>query len=190
MEMTIWTASVIDSIENNKSYNVFNVTAKVFNGLKLNTTRSSIFELIDDIEEVVALDVSLYKTNNELAVIEYPTVVGIIVDMKFSCKNRRCNKEVIKPKDASKFLKCEACKSLMRVDRLDQCTVTTINIEDSDKKYYELKVDVDVLKTIIDENCFGDDRRLSEAILVTNLAAVTYDKTTKKIESFEKIEFE
>ena len=50
--LTIWSSSLMDSVEEKKCYNFINVSTRVFNGIKLTTGRNTIIELTQNNDNI------------------------------------------------------------------------------------------------------------------------------------------
>ena len=183
--LTVWNESVIDSLTDGMSYNILNITCKIYNGLKLSTTKAVVFEAIPDITDIATPNMSIYRLYSPIATFEKPTVVAAIVTMKFICKNRRCNYEVEKPSDATKFVSCINCGNKMLVHRLKESIDVVLSVESSSSQFIQVSTDSVMLRTVMNEECFSDKDNLEESILCLELTAMTYDKTTMRVVSFK-----
>ena len=167
---TLW-AGKYENVQEKACYHVTNLTTKIYDGLKLATTRNSEFERIEQLnldwdmieQETVDAREAAEKKN---VMICRPVVIGVEMDWNKFCSKPTCRVPV--PADSNlKVYTCTSCEKTLKLDKLQKVFSGSLEVQESEEAPSQvLHLDDAVLKDLYALQEIDDLKAVKERLVL------------------------
>ena len=190
IRITVWRQPVISMINEGEFYNLTDMNTKIWdNNLRVETTRSTVVERIDDAnkqEEAKTLespDLTLYHDDDKnIETLNNPNITSVEITEGLICQNTQCQAPLL-PEQNQKFVRCSNCNRKQVVEKLSKSVNGVVDVE-NDATAVTLNFDADIINGLFGiQFSSSTTEEIEEKLLLLEGVVITYDKKSKKITS-------
>ena len=124
--MTVW-GSLIDTIQDGKTYQIKQAILEEYQGLRLNTTAMTVF---NEHEQQYNIDWKKFNFISNEKTLCCPTIQSVKGNSFYECPNISCKRKIT-PYPGEKKITCNTCKRKMKVERLNKNINVEVEVVDS-----------------------------------------------------------
>lgn len=179
IKITIWKRNIWENIKDGVVYTVTDLTTAIYYGLKVESTKFTAFQEIDDAPLPKPADMTKYTRPVNSETVCCPDIQAGSLYSKLSCASFECH-NTLSPDTNARTVKCDQCGRRSDVAKLKKSVQGNIELTSSNGDEISLEFDVSILQKYLNDYS-SDLNYLEEKLVLLKGIDLKYNKKTYQI---------